>query len=207
MREAVAIGAIPRDGLARDRATDRSEVTPLRGVALEERFASLVATYRETALRVAWRLVGSDGAAAEDVVQNAFLKAYAALDRFRGASSLSTWLYSIVVREARSYLRWRAVRLRFTRPTTEVDDETLPARNVPDDPLLRDRIGRALDGLPRTQREVFVLVHVEGLTVAEAAEVVGKALGTTKTHLHRALCRLREELADLYQESQETNHA
>jgi RNA polymerase sigma-70 factor (ECF subfamily) len=56
---------------------------------------------------------------------------------------------------------------------------------------------RALDRLPRGQREAFVLVHLEGFSVQEAARITGRATGTTKSHLHRALDALRRELYDL----------
>ena len=55
----------------------------------------------------------------------------------------------------------------------------------------------ALTRLTRAQREVFVLVHLEGFTLSQAAEISGKALGTLKSHLHRALASLREQLGDL----------
>jgi DNA-directed RNA polymerase specialized sigma24 family protein len=68
------------------------------------------------------------------------------------------------------------------------------------DPALRRRIGDAIAALPRGQREAFVLVHLEELTVAEAASATGRAVGTIKSHLHRALASLRDQLADLARE-------
>jgi RNA polymerase sigma-70 factor (ECF subfamily) len=73
-------------------------------------------------------------------------------------------------------------------------DPRAPAQG---DPGLRERVARALEKLPRGQREAFVLVHLEGLTVAETAQATGRATGTVKSHLHRALETLRRELADL----------
>ena len=79
----------------------------------EARFAAFASTHRERALRLAWRLVGGDAAAAEDVTQDAFVKALRGLARFRDEAPLSTWFYRILVRQAYSYLRWRRVRERF----------------------------------------------------------------------------------------------
>lgn len=161
---------------------------------LEERFEDLVATHRDRALRLAWRLVGGDDAAAEDVTQDALVSAYRGLSRFRGDARLDTWFYRIVVRQAYSHLRWRAVRERFG----QVDADEAPDHStVEGDPMLRARIAEALDGLPRNQRDAFVLVHMEGFTVREAAEIMGKASGTVKSHLHRALGKLRDRLGDL----------
>ena len=159
----------------------------------EARFCAFVASHRERAVRLAWRLVGGDEAAAEDVAQDAFLRAYKALPRFREEASLSTWFYRILVRQAQSYRRWRAVREVWT-PVLEAD---AAAPGVAGDPVLRGHIRRALQQLTRRQREAFVLVHLEEFSVREAAQVLRVADGTLKSHLHRALTKLREQLADL----------
>jgi len=162
---------------------------------LERRFRSLVDSHRDRALRLAWRLVGGDEAAAEDVTQDAFTKAYRGLGRFRGEAALETWFYRILVRQAHSYRRWRAVREVWSGGA--IDDPPDPVPSAPGDPALRRRIAAALDRLTSSQREAFVLVHLEGFRVRECAEVLGKPIGTVKSHLHRALASLRQELGDL----------
>lgn len=161
----------------------------------EECFGAFVALQRDRARRLAWRLVGGDEAVAEDVTQEAFVKAYQALDRFRGEASLETWFYRILVRQAHNYRRWRAVRTLWQREG--VAESIDPTSAVQGDPGLRRRIAQALDQLSRRQREAFVLVHLEGFTVQECADFLGKPSGTVKSHLHRALVKLRAELADL----------
>lgn len=132
---------------------------------------------------------------AEDVAQEAFARAFRALDRFREESQLSTWFHRILLNEAHRHLRWRWVRRRFAGDMP--DDPADPLAGPRGDPILRRRVRDAIDRLPRGQREAFVLVHLEGMTVVDAAEVTGRAAGTIKSHLHRALRALREELADL----------
>ena len=161
----------------------------------EECFSAFVALQRDRAMRLAWRLVGGDEAAAEDVTQEAFVRAYQALDRFRGEASLETWFYRILVRQAQNYRRWRAVRTLWQREGEAEPAD--PTSAVQGDPGLRRRIAQALDQLSRRQREAFVLVHLEGFTVQECADFLGKPSGTIKSHLHRALVKLRAELADL----------
>ena len=161
----------------------------------EECFSAFVALQRDRAMRLAWRLVGGDEAAAEDVTQEAFVRAYQALDRFRGEASLETWFYRILVRQAQNYRRWRAVRTLWQRESEAEPAD--PTSAVQGDPGLRRRIAQALDQLSRRQREAFVLVHLEGFTVQECADFLGKPSGTIKSHLHRALVKLRAELADL----------
>ena len=168
---------------------------PVATADLEERFSDFVVTHRERARRLAWRLVGGDAAAAEDVTQEAFVKAYRALGRFRADSKLETWFYRILVRQAHNHRRWRAVRSRWIGGWAE--DLPDPSPRPPSDPGLARRIAEALDRLTRRQREAFILVHLEGFTVSESAKLLGKPAGTLKSHLHRALVTLRAELADL----------
>jgi RNA polymerase sigma-70 factor (ECF subfamily) len=165
------------------------------GTDLEARFAAFVEARRDRAVRLAWRLLGADADAAEDVAQEAFVRAYTALAGFRGGSSLDTWFYRILVRQAASHRRWRRVRERWGGlGDPEAPD---PRPSPPGDPTLRRRIAAALDKLSRTQREAFVMIHLEGFTVNETAGILRKAPGTVKSHLHRALRSLRRELGDL----------
>lgn len=156
---------------------------------------AFVVARRDDAVRVAYRLVGGDQAAAEDVAQNAFLRAHRGLGRFRGDAQLDTWFYRILVREAQRHRRWRAVR-RLWSGDRDARSEPVDPRPSPD-PGLRRRIGAALAALSGAQREVFVLVHLEGFSTTETAAIVEKAPGTVKSHLHRALEGLRRELADV----------
>jgi RNA polymerase sigma-70 factor, ECF subfamily len=167
------------------------------GADLEQRFDAFANGHRDRALRIAWRLLGGDAAAAEDVAQEAFVRAYRGLGGFRGEAELATWFHRILVNEVRRHQRWRA--LRGARHAVDSEPDAVPDPNsaVRPDPALRRRIGAAIAALPRGQREAFVLVHLEGLTLAEAASATGRAVGTMKSHLHRALASLRDRLADL----------
>jgi len=205
-RPARTVNRRPRrgvEGVDGEPMTVRAQV--LEGVLpadREARFEAFVASHRERARRLAWRLVDGDDGAAEDVAQEAFLRAYRSLGRFREESRLSTWFYRILVRQAANHRRWRAVRERMGGWGTPdgPDPRVAPAG----DPALRRRIASALASLTRRQREVFVLMHLEGFTVQETAGILGKPVGTVKSHLHRALVHLRRELADLREPAEET---
>ena len=168
----------------------------------EQRFAQLVNQHREQAVRIAWRLTGEDRATAEEVAQDAFLRAYSGMARFRDEAALSTWFFRILVRQAANRRRWRGLRLRWGDLWGSGDDpagrcsvEQAPAdSSPPGDPALRGRIDAAMELLSPGQRTIFTLVHLEGFTVAEAAELTAIAPGTAKSHLHRALKTLRREL-------------
>ena len=175
------------------------ESVAIRQQSNEELFEQFVEENHERAVHLAWRLLGGkDQALAEDIAQNALIKAYKGIGRFRGDAKISTWFYRIVVREVASRRRWRAVRDKWHRVWRHSD----PAESQPQesDPALRSHIRKAVDGLPKGQREAFVLVFIEGLTAGEAAAVLGKAEGTIKSHLNRARHALRAQLKDVWDE-------
>ncbi len=157
-----------------------------------ERFERFVAQHHPRAVRMAYRLVGGDQAAAEDVTQEAFLRAHRALGTFREDSELSTWFYRILVRQASNYRRKMGTKRRV-QAFLGFDDRVEAKRT---DPLLRDAIAEALKHLSDSQRTVFVLVHLEQFTVADAAVTMDCAIGTAKSHLHRALKSLRNTLSE-----------
>ncbi|MCG8557719.1 MAG: RNA polymerase sigma factor [Proteobacteria bacterium] len=163
-----------------------------RGMDFEAFFSANV----DRARRLAWRLLDGDAAAADDVVQDAFVKAYRSLASFRTQARIETWFYRILVNEAKNHRRWRQVR-RLFGIRSQRDAE--PRHAVQCEPDLRRRISQALGHLSAPQRDACILVYLEGFTVKEAARILDKAEGTVKTHLHRAVRSLRAELAD-YQE-------
>lgn len=169
-------------------------------VDMDQAFADLVMHHQDRALRLALRLLSGDRAAAEDVVQEAYLRAHRARSKFRGDAKLTTWFDRIVVREAyrhhrRPWKRWLA----GEDPQDHVAPEPVPTS----DPFLQSRVCAALDRLTLHQRTVFVLMHLEGHTATEVAVIMARSIGTVKSHLHRALKALRADLADVATQAQE----
>ncbi len=155
--------------------------------------------------RTAWSVV-RNRAEAEDVVQEAYLKAFAAMAEFRGGAALSTWLTRIVLNEAIN--RVRAARRRSQALSEQglsvLDDyrERLSAApslsEAPDEALARSQVAalleRAIASLPKPFRLVFVLQDVEGLSAEAVSEAIGAPVETVRTRLFRARRRLREAL-------------
>lgn len=156
-------------------------------------FEVLVDRYQEIALRVAFAIVPVD---AEDVVQEAFVKAYRALPRFRPGAPFQPWVLRIVSNEARNHRRRHARQTRLAlregarRATSTV---TTPESAVIDEEDRR-RLADAISCLPPADREVIALRWFAGLSEAEMATVLDCRPGTVKSRLSRALGRLRAAL-------------
>jgi len=169
-------------------------------------FRTLVDRHGRDAFVLARRLVGSDEDA-EEVVQEAFLKAFRSLDRFRGGSAFYTWLYRIVYNGAIDRIR-KTSRVR----TVDYDDaisrheevsgavELLPPRMDADPGRvqarreLKEQMESALEHLSEAHRAVIVLREVQGLTYEQIAEVVGCPKGTVMSRLHHARKRMQDLL-------------
>ncbi|RMG55290.1 MAG: RNA polymerase sigma factor [Acidobacteria bacterium] len=141
------------------------------------------------------RLLG-DPADAEEVTQDVFVRLFQKIGTFRGDAALSTWLHRLAVNTALMALRHRRRRL-----TYELSDDMRPSlENSPSgsrrDGLLLDRIAleRAIAQLPPGYRTVFVLHDIEGYQHEEIAEMLGIAVGTAKSQLHKARLKMRQLL-------------
>ncbi|BDG05277.1 RNA polymerase sigma factor [Anaeromyxobacter oryzae] len=154
------------------------------------------------------RAILRDEAEVEDVMQQAYLRAYSRLDQFRGEARFSTWMISIALNEARGRLRRRATEATLDDGTE--GDATAPgfSETLPSDPEqqasaleLASITERAVDRLPSDLRTVFMLRTIEGLDTADAAEALGVSEDVVKTRLHRARAHLRAALADAVEQS------
>jgi RNA polymerase sigma-70 factor (ECF subfamily) len=164
-------------------------------------FELLMRRHNQSLYRLARSIVRDDGEA-EDVVQDAYVRAFEHLGGFEGRSSFATWLLRIGLHEALARVRHRR---RFAAL-----DEAAPGDGDPPAPdgaaappspeerasagELRRLLTAAIDRLPETHRAVFVLRRVEGLSTAETAEALGLSEANVKVRLHRARAALRAEI-------------
>jgi RNA polymerase sigma-70 factor (ECF subfamily) len=142
---------------------------------------------------------------AEDVAQEAFVRAFRKLASFRAESKFSTWLISITINEARTRLRRQAlVRMEPLDQLPDDDKSISPAllrdwREIPSQAVereeVRNLIQRAVEQLPNIYRQVFLLRDVEELTISETAEALKISIPSVKVRLHRARLMLQKQLA------------
>lgn len=167
-------------------------------------FTQLVKPYERRVYVTALALLRNE-ADAQDVAQEAILKAFANLRQFRGESRFSTWLIQITVNEAR--MRQRKQHADLFEPITEAPDEEgaytprdfADWRELPSEALERSEVRtllvKALASLGQKYREVFILRDVEQMSIEEAAEVLNVSTASVKTRLLRARLMLRDLLA------------
>jgi RNA polymerase sigma-70 factor (ECF subfamily) len=167
-------------------------------------FEQLVSRYDRNVFRIAQHIT-QNREDAEDVVQDAFLKAYQKLDQFQGNSKFYTWLVRIAVNEALMRLRKRKTDKTVSMDEdVETDDGAMPREFADWSPNpeqqfrqaeLNDILAKAIQGLPSSFRTVFVLRDVEGLSTEETAEMLGLSVPAVKSRLLRARLQLRERLS------------
>lgn len=161
-------------------------------------FAKLVERYQHEVFNLAMRMV-SNRSLAEDVAQEAFVRAWKSLDGFRGEAAFATWLHRITVNTA---LTHRQRRLRRATATLDQAPQLIDSATDGDPEamgenlVLQDRLRQALADISPGQRQVVVLKDVEGWSHREIADALGITVSATKVRLHRARATLRQLLED-----------
>lgn len=195
MTKMVSAGAI---STALSAMTDEEVVERVRAgeTAL---FEVIMRRYNQRLYRVARSILG-DGGEAEDVMQEAYVRAYLHLSQFEGRARFSTWLTKIAVHEALARLRNRQRFIEIDAASGSTEGNMTPRSRTPSPEeemlthTLQIVLETAVDNLPDTYRSVFMLRDVEGMSTAETAESLDIREETVKVRLHRARALLRKEI-------------
>lgn len=176
-----------------------------RGDALA--YERLVGEHSGDVYALLYRLT-TDAEEARDLTQETFLRAFQSIDRFRGDSSLKTWIYRIAINQARNRWRWWRRRKRDVTVSLDATDEhrdtplaaTLASDNSPNpeqETLAHEReaqLREALQGLRRSYREAVILRDVEGFSYEEIARTLQISIGTVKSRISRGRLEMRHQL-------------
>ncbi len=192
---------------------DRSDEELVEAAKAGDRraFEELVVRHQDRAFSLALHMCLGDTLEAQDLTQEAFLRAFRNIGSFRGDSTFYTWLFRIVVNTCldgrRRKLRWDSL-FSFWRSRSDEQDEPDELEAQADltpgsDPLamlsskeLSKQVRKALEGLPPRQRIALQLKVIHGMSLKEISELMGAAEGTVKSHLFRATHKLEQELKD-----------
>jgi len=171
-------------------ATELDQVERARG-GDRSAFEQLYRSHCSRIYALCWRLCGGDRSLAEDMLQEAFVRAWNKLDQFRGDSRFATWLHRLAVNVILSDRRIRVRRLQRETPMYDAVEQTAVGERDVSAGLNRD-LEAAISGLPERARTVLVLYDIEGYRHQEIAQMTGMAVGSSKAQLHRARALVRK---------------
>lgn len=155
-----------------------------RALREPQAYEELVRRYQRRLYSLAYRLTG-DREEAEDLAQEALVRAYTALPRFRSGLRFSPWIYKIAVNLCINYLRRRRAQVPLDEEAPFVDSSPTPEQALERDET-RAVVQEAILALPEHYRAAIVLRHLHDLSYVEIAQALGLPMGTVKTHLFRA---------------------
>jgi len=160
-----------------------------------ELYEILIRRHNQRLYRIA-RSILRDEAEAEDVMQDAYVSAYAHLDQFEGRASFKTWISRIAMNEALARLRRNGRYVEWDETMNEERANGSPAPETPEDELSRRELSsileQAIDSIPVGYRLVFVLRQLEGMSTEEVAQIAGISSDNVKARFHRAKIALRK---------------
>jgi RNA polymerase sigma-70 factor (ECF subfamily) len=191
-------------------SADVSDISLVRRVQRGDKgaFDALVLKYQHKVIKLVMRYVRSP-AEAEDIAQEAFIKAYRALPQFRGDSAFYTWLYRIAINTAKNAVVSRDrspidFELDLQNPDESYemhgrlkDDETPEALAMTDE--IRATVNSAIDALPEDLRTAIVLRELEGLSYEEIAATMDCPVGTVRSRIFRAREAIDKRLRDVFE--------
>lgn len=172
-------------------------------------FSEIVSCYERFVYNTACRMLTSSGMSvsdADDIAQDALIKAWRSLSTFRGDCSFSTWLFRVTVNTARDVIRSNARRpvVSLTRPSDDEDDPEIwdvPVTSgdaIPEEAAERretiEAVRRAVESLPDDQRQAIVLRDIHDLPYSEIAKILGTEVGTVKSRISRGRANLKKIL-------------
>ena len=181
--------------------TSDSELVNLFRQGRESSFDAIVRRYQDRIFRFLVHMVGDSDEAA-DLAQETFVKAYGSLHRFRGRSSLYTWLYRIALNTSLNYMRKKKLRNRLSLDTeaeTSIENRALHARDPESELMMKQQLAAiqaAIRDLPPRQRSIFVMRHFDDLSHGAIAEVIGRSEGAVRAGYFHAVRKLRAALTE-----------
>lgn len=177
-----------------------AELAALALAGRQEAYRELLARHREPVFRLVRASIG-DAEEALDITQEAFVAAFAALAHYDRERPFAVWLKRIALNKCRDWMRRRRVRSFFTRAAPlgdalDVADDAVPADVQAETRAELSRVTSAIARLPTRLREVLVLRTIDGLSQAEASQVLSVSEKTVETRLYRARSKLKALLGE-----------
>lgn len=168
------------------------------GVNEASNFDEIIKRHQQKIYRIVFSLVRNE-AETDEIVQQTFVLAFKGLKKFRGDSRIETWLIKIALNSTRTYFRKRKFLSFFydnEGNAADIKDDTQNTEKPAENGAVKKRIDQAITGLPPRQKEVFVMKHLNGFSIAEISQVLNIAQGSVKANIFKAIKNLQKYLED-----------
>jgi RNA polymerase sigma-70 factor (ECF subfamily) len=181
---------------------EEKELVQLSREGREEAFAELVKKYRIKVFNLAFSLT-RDRDVADDLAQEAFIKAYYALPRFQSRSGFGTWLYRIAINHVRDYLRKKSRMIQISIENIKEssilqEDKTMKEEKESTEEQRKQLVHRSIRSLPEKHQVILSLRDIQGFSYEEISKILKISPGTVDSRIHRARKMLRKKLAPFF---------
>jgi RNA polymerase sigma-70 factor (ECF subfamily) len=178
---------------------EEKELVRLSREGSEEAFAELVKTYKIKVFNLAYSLT-RDRDVADDLAQEAFIKAYYALPRFQSRSGFGTWLYRIAINHVRDYLRKKSRMIQISIDNIKEssflqEDKTMKEEKESTEEQRKQLVHQSIRSLPEKHQVILSLRDIQGFSYEEISKILKITPGTVDSRIHRARKMLRKKLA------------
>jgi RNA polymerase sigma-70 factor (ECF subfamily) len=181
---------------ALDEKNDESKLIEQAKRGHREAFEALMKRYQREIYNLSYRIAGNHHDA-DDIAQNAFIKAYFSLKKFRGDSSFKTWIYMIALNTAKTFVTKDRKREKREYPLLEEVTANRMDKTRPDEVLsAKGIVARALQSMPERQKEVLILKYFHGMKHVEIAKALRITPGAAKANLFNAMQYLKRKIKD-----------
>ncbi|MFA5780476.1 MAG: sigma-70 family RNA polymerase sigma factor [Elusimicrobiota bacterium] len=163
-----------------------------------DNFNEIIKAHQQKIYAVVFSMVRNE-AETDEIVQQTYVNAFKGLKKFRGDSSIETWLIKIAINNTRTYFRKRKFLSFFydnEGRTADIKDDTQNTEKAVENEAVKNRIAKAITKLPFRQKEVFVMKHLNGFSIAEISQVLNIAQGSVKANIFKAIKNLQKYLED-----------
>ncbi len=181
---------------------EEKELVRLSREGSEEAFAELVKKYRIKVFNLAFSLT-RDSDVADDLAQEAFIKAYYALPRFQSRSGFGTWLYRIAINHARDYLRKKSRMIQISIDNIKEsfilqEDKTMKEEKESAEAQRKQFVHQSIRSLPEKHQVILSLRDIQGFSYEEISKILKISPGTVDSRIYRARKMLRKKLAPFF---------
>lgn len=165
-----------------------------------ENFNDIIREHQDKIYRLVFSLVRNESAA-DEIVQNTFISAYKNIKKFRHQSSLSTWLSRIAINNTRNHYRKRKFFSLFynndDENPVEIEDVSQNIEKDVERNAIMKKVQNAIDSLPRRQKEVFIMKHIQGMDIAHISEILEISAGSVKANIFKSVRNMRKNLGGI----------